>query len=434
MKGYFYICFYLVVLSNKTWYAYVLQGTLISIKLFLKCSLIIKREMESQLKIVYCIPAINEAGGMERVLSLKANYFAQHFGYQIYIVTTEGRTSSSFYHFHSSIKIHDLDIHFDAHVPVYKRFFIHAWKRFLYKRRLNQYLNRVNPDITIAMLRREVGFLASMTDGSVKIAESHFYKDRFLYINPQISSFLPKYIWNFWIKKNVGKLNKLSTFVVLTQEDKELWNELDNVIVIPNPMSFVSSSFSTCINHDVIAAGRYVYQKGFDMLISAWQEVTSMYPDWKLHIWGEGMLRDQLQKQIDAASIGNTCFLEGRSDDIAEKYVESSIFVLSSRFEGFGMVLIEAMACGIPVVSFTCPCGPRDIIQDGVNGLWVENGNVHELSRKIIYLIEHEDLRRRMGQNSAESISPYQIEKIALQWKELFEKLHKEHCRLLSNK
>lgn len=135
-------------------------------------------------------------------------------------------------------------------------------------------------------------------------------------------------------KKIVKKLNCLSRFVVLTQEDRVLWTELDNVEIIPNPIAFVPSVFSTCTNHHVIAVGRYVPQKGFDMLITAWAQVVAVCPDWKLHIWGEGELREQLQSQIDRMGLDESCFLEGRTDNVAEKYVENSVFVLSSRFEG----------------------------------------------------------------------------------------------------
>lgn len=99
--------------------------------------------------------------------------------------------------------------------------------------------------------------------------------------------------------------------------------------------------------------------KGFDLLIESWSIVTRQHPDWKLHIYGDGVLRTSLQQQIDQAGIGQTCFLEPTTEHIADKYCESSIFVLSSRFEGFGMVITEAMACGVPPVAFACPCGPR---------------------------------------------------------------------------
>ena len=114
-------------------------------------------------------------------------------------------------------------------------------------------------------------------------------------------------------------------------------------------------------------------------------------------------------------------------ENINDKYAESSIFVLSSRFEGFGMVIIEAMKCGVPAVSFACPCGPKDIITDGKDGFLVNNGNTKQLAERICYLIEHEEERKEMGKNAIETAKKYDINEIGKQWKELFEKIVSEN-------
>ena len=119
----------------------------------------------------------------------------------------------------------------------------------------------------------------------------------------------------------------------------------------------------------------------------------------------------------------DTLYLEEQTPDIIRNYCRSSIFVLSSRYEGFGMVITEAMSCGVPPVSFTCPCGPRDIIDDGKNGLLVENGNIEMLAEKICYLIENDEIRRKMGQQARIDVERFKIEQIAEQWKQLFERL-----------
>jgi glycosyltransferase involved in cell wall biosynthesis len=117
------------------------------------------------------------------------------------------------------------------------------------------------------------------------------------------------------------------------------------------------------------------------------------------------------------------CSLKGPTTDIETEYLRSSLFVFSSRFEGFGMVLIEAMACGLPVVSFACPCGPRDIISDGIDGLLVENGNVQALAEKLIYMIEHPEERQRMGKNAVKKAERYKMDYLAKDWHQLFESL-----------
>jgi Glycosyltransferase len=118
-----------------------------------------------------------------------------------------------------------------------------------------------------------------------------------------------------------------------------------------------------------------------------------------------------------------SCILNGPDFNIKERYTESSIFVLSSRFEGFGMVIVEAMTCGVPAVSFTCPCGPRDIIKDKEDGLLVENGNIEELAEKIVYLIENEEIRKTMGKKASKNVKRFRMESLGKQWNNVFDKL-----------
>ena len=226
------------------------------------------------------------------------------------------------------------------------------------------------------------------------------------------------------MRQLIRQLRKMKYFIVLSHEDAAEWTELNNVTVIYNPLSFFPEQQSDGMQKQVIAVGRYVPQKGFDRLISAWSIVSKRHPDWTLSIYGDGM-RQQLQQQIDELGISSTCQLRHSVQNIVEKYCESSIFVLSSRYEGFGMVIIEAMACGIPPVSFTCPCGPRDIIDDGKDGILVENGNVEELAKKISFLIKNEEIRKEMGRMARINVDRFKIEHIALQWKTLFESVLK---------
>ena len=191
--------------------------------------------------------------------------------------------------------------------------------------------------------------------------------------------------------------------------------------VIYNPLPFYPEQTSDCTAKEVIAVGRYAYQKGFDLLIETWRIVAQKHPDWNLRIYGGGDRSDFLALK-DKYHL-DTLYLEEQTPDIIRNYCRSSIFVLSSRYEGFGMVITEAMSCGVPPVSFTCPCGPRDIIDDGKNGLLVENGNIEMLAEKICYLIENDEIRRKMGQQARIDVERFKIEQIAEQWKQLFESL-----------
>ncbi len=379
--------------------------------------------MNNPLKIAYCIPALYYPSGMERVLTLKANYFAEHFGYEIHIILTDGKGKAPYYPLHPSIRIHQLDIGFEELLgqPLHRRLWMYRKKQNIFCQRLNDCLCRLKPDITISLLRRDINLFHKMKDGSVKLGEIHFNKSNYRdFTDNRLPAFVQRWVRRYWMGELIKHLRKLRKFVVLSHEDAEEWTELDNVEVIHNPLSFFPEKQSDGNSKQVIAVGRYVPQKGFDRLIPAWKLVAERHPDWTLRIYGDGM-REELQQQIDALGVTSSCILEHSVTNIADKYCESSIFVLSSRFEGFGMVITEAMACGVPPVSFACPCGPRDIIDDGNDGFLVDNGDIPGLAEKICYLIEHEDERKEMGKRARANVNRFRIENIARQWKDLFE-------------
>lgn len=334
---------------------------------------------------------------MERALTLKANYFAEHFGYDIHIILTDGKGKEPYYPLHPSITLHQLSINYDEMYgrSLLKRISGYSKKQRLYKKRLNECLCEIRPDITVSLLRREINFICEMKDGSVKLGEIHFNKSNYReFTDNRLPGFVQRMVKQYWMRQLIRQLRKVRYFVVLSNEDAAEWTELDNVKVIHNPLPFLPDQQSDGTQKQVIAVGRYMPQKGFDRLVSAWRIVSRKHPDWTLSIYGDGM-REQLQRQVDEEGVASSCLLKHTVQNIVDKYCESSVFVLSSRYEGFGMVIIEAMACGVPPVSFTCPCGPRDIIADGRNGLLVENGDIGGLAEKICYLIEHEDCAGR---------------------------------------
>ena len=223
------------------------------------------------------------------------------------------------------------------------------------------------------------------------------------------------------MKNLVQHLRRLDGFVTLTKEDLLQWPELKNVVVIPDPLAFYPTSKSPLESKRVIAVGRYAYQKGFDLLLRAWEKVEKQTSDWELVIFGQGD-RSPYDSLIDELHIDRQrCHLNGPTENIISEYLNSSVFVFSSRFEGFGMVLVEAMACGLPVVSFDCPCGPKDIVASGVDGILVENGNIDKLSEAVVSLIQDEKKLRRMACNAIDNVQRFNIEQVAQRWKSLFE-------------
>ena len=383
-------------------------------------------ETANKLKLVYITPALYMAGGVERVLTLKANYFAEHFGYDITIILTEGKDKPLFYPLSNKIKVINLNIGFEElwTCSFIRKIFVYLKKQRQFKKALTNELMRIRPDITISLLRREINFINDIKDGSRKIGELHVNRANYRNFEANDSNFIKTLFAKFWMHSLVAKLKKLNRFVVLTEEDKDAWPELKNISFIPDPLSFLPTKYSERMERRVIAVGRYVYQKGFDMLLQAWSKIDKLYPDWQLAIFGDGD-RTPYEKQMKTFGVdAKRCHLNGPTPNIQQEYVNSSIFVFSSRFEGFGMVLVEAMACGLPVVSFDCPCGPKDIVRDGEDGLLVENGNIDLLASSLSRLMNDETLRQSMSKAGLKNVQRFNIEQIAEQWRLLFESLN----------
>ena len=213
----------------------------------------------------------------------------------------------------------------------------------------------------------------------------------------------------------------LDALVTLTDGDAEAYQAFLNgdveVRAIPNAVPKLPSLPPATLESEVVvAAGRLTPQKGFDMLIKAWPEIAAAHPDWELHIYGRGPERPNLQNLIDRLGLGQHVILKGFHRKFPTRLRASSLFVLSSRYEGFPMVLLEAAGCGVPAVAFDCPTGPSEIIEHGVNGLLVPAKSVSELGAAINKMIDDPELRRQMGAAALMTSQRYSREEIALSW------------------
>lgn len=378
---------------------------------------------DKKIKIAYCTPSIYISGGVERVVTTKANYLADVLGYDVYIILTDGNGREPYYKLSDKIHIVQLNIGFEEMwgMSFFRKVMAYLYKQWRFKRALKKALFEIRPDITVSTLRREINFITKIMDGSKKVGEMHQNRLNYRNFKPDESNTFKDLFSRMWIRRFLAHIKRLDKYVVLSNEDKENWHEINNVCVISNPVSFTMSEKSTCTSCKVLSVGRYVYEKGFDILIRAWAKVEKQCSNWELHVYGKGD-RSEYQSIADELSL-KKCFLHGETSTIKEKYLGSSIYVMSSRFEGFGMVVAEAMSCGLPCVSFACPCGPRDIIADGEDGLLVENGNVDQLADKLIYLMTHDDERKAMGKRAAENIKRFQIDNIMAKWDALFKSL-----------
>lgn len=378
---------------------------------------------QKPLKIVYLTPALYMAGGVERVLTLKANYFAEHYGYDITIILTEGKDKPLFYPLSDKVKVINLNIGFEElwTCSFIRKIIKYLKKQRYYKKALNNELMRIRPDVTVSLLRREINFINDIKDGSRKIGELHINRANYRNFNTGQTGLFKRLFARWWSYMLLRKLIKLDKLVVLTEKDCETWTELNNVVAIPDPLPFVPSSISSLSEKRVVAIARYSHEKGIDLLLQAWASVEKNNVNWRLDVYGDGD-RTSYEQQIDTLHIDRSrCRLNGRTNNVEQVYCNSSILVLSSRFEGFGMVMIEAMACGLPVVAFDCPWGPRAIITDGEDGLLVENGNINALANAISHLMSDEALLRSMSDAGQRNVQRFSLEKVARQWKMLLE-------------
>ncbi|MBQ6790045.1 MAG: glycosyltransferase family 4 protein [Paludibacteraceae bacterium] len=382
------------------------------------------------MRILYCIPALYNAGGMERVLTQKVNWLASHTEHEITIITTERTpegTKDTYFPLDKQVQVVSLNIDFDADYskPLLTKWFAHMRKMREYERALKRYIRAQEIDLCISLCGKEIAFLHSLPCRS--IAELHFAKDqrRHLLEANHRSPFwsLLGYIRTWQL---VNAIRPLECLVVLTEADKKDWNKAGckNVICIPNPCSLdrqeLQKSSISSDKNTVLAVGRLHEQKGFDLLLQAWRTIEQRHPDRTLRIVGEGPQRDKLGHMIENTGLRHV-LLAGRTKNMANEYLNASLFVLSSRYEGSPLVLSEAMWCGVPCVAFDCPQGPAELLAEG-RGWLVPKGDVDALSRQIEYAITHPEEAEQHAQKAQQfAQQTYSEKNIMPKWIELIE-------------
>lgn len=373
------------------------------------------------MKIIYCTHSTCNPGGMERVLLNKVTYLSQLPGWKVAVVTTDQHQRPPFYPFPEKVRMTDLGINYseDNGKGAWKKITGYLRKRKEHKRKLTALLLKEKPNIVVSLYPSESSFIPDIKDGSKKVLELHYCKFfRLQYGRRGLLGWIDK----LRTRQDEQIVRRFDKFVVLTNEDRGYWGNLPNIEVIPNAAMHVSDAYSDVMNKRVIAVGRLDYQKGFDRLVQAWQLVrhTGKFTDWKLDIFGQGEWREMLQQMIDKAELQDSVRLNRPTKQIGEEYVKSDMLVMSSNYEGFPMVMIEAMACGLPVVSFDYKCGPKDIIQPGINGLLVPNGDIQALADAMMKVMEDEAYRKMLSQNARKVVDTYSEQAVMSQWIRLF--------------
>ena len=383
------------------------------------------------MKIAYILSSFIAKAGTERILSDKMNYLVKRYGYDITFITYEQGNHPMAFSLDKRIRVIDLNTRF---FPLYKlnpvrRVIAKSFQKRKLKSKLHDVLSVVNPDFVVLTTYDFDKYGSILTLPYRFVIESHIcitdVRQEFRQHNV-ILKFFGKYLDSIHFKI----MNKADALISLTSADKTNWEKHVNIpiFVIPNLVTVYPNDISCYSERSnrIICVGRLTRQKGFDYLIKAWAMISKKYPTWRIDIFGHGDMETTLNRMIIDYKLSDCTRINEQSENIYEEYETSSIFVLSSRYEGFGLVLVEAMSCGVPCISFDCPNGPAELITHGEDGLLVPLGDIEKLAESIEWMITHEEERLRMSNNVRQKAKQYTAEVIMPQWVELFEKVAKQ--------
>ena len=371
------------------------------------------------MRILYVTDALAIWGGLERVLVEKANYLATHDGNEVFMLTiTQGEHPFPF-------PLDNMVTHVDLNIPFYTQYQYSGIRRLLSLRRLHrdcrkgirQQLNYINPDVILCPRIEFVKDICKVKGYTPLVFESHssFWTSRFERAG------LLRRLHTWWMNQSAKQAQAV---VTLTEGDAAAWRKVNNhVFVIPDVVHLNEKDvYSNVDAKSAVFVGRLSRQKNIGCLLSIWQLVRQRHPDWQLHVYGEkGDIEEPLWQQLHEE--GNGITVHSPTTEILNVYQQHAMLLLTSRYEPFGMVLPEAMSCGLPVIAFDCPYGPADIITDDMDGFLVKDWDIMSFADKVCLLMENQDLRQQMGQAAIRSSQRYRSDRIMSVWQELFESL-----------
>jgi len=365
-------------------------------------------------------------GGAERVITDKANFLA-NAGHQLLLVSYEQGQHPLPYELHPSVGYKDLDCRFFTlskySLPLHIYHFLRLRNKF--RKALRSTVGDFKPDVIVLASDWQtlMGAVVKSVNPIPVIAEFH---NTYAYIMRKVGSsenWLRKMVTKFYYRQTISNLRKCSKLVVLTEIDAQNWRRhFDNVCVIPNPVTLYPDVIDDIPkdNGRIIFVGRFNHEKRIDRLITAFSMFADRYPDWHVDIFGDGNEKENLLRQIDECGLVNRVVIHEPTKAIYDEYKRSEMLVLCSEHEASPLVLVEAMACGVPCVSLDCPTGPRAIIKDGETGLLAKDGDVNDLASKMEWLIAHEAERKEMGRKARVFAASRKQDVVMGQWEKLY--------------
>ncbi|MBP5421924.1 MAG: glycosyltransferase family 4 protein [Paludibacteraceae bacterium] len=365
-------------------------------------------------------------GGAERVITDKANYLAEK-GHQLMLVSYEQGLHPLPFELQPSVQYKDLDCRFFtlSKYSMPKHLYYFFWLKRKFRKNLRITTHDFNPDVVV--LASDWQLLMDAVINSVSpvpvIAEFH---NTYSYIIRKIGvsdGWFKTRLTQLYYRQTIKKLGKGARLVVLTESDARDWRQhFKNVIVIHNPVTLYPDVIDDLPKDygRIIFVGRFNHEKRIDRLITAFSIFSDNYKDWHVDIFGDGNEKENLLRQIKELRLEGRVIIHKPTKTIYDEYKRSEMLVLCSEHEASPLVLVEAMACGVPCVSMDCPNGPREIIQDGETGLLVENGNVDDLAHKMEWLITHDKEREEMGKKARLAALAYKPSVIMKEWEKLY--------------
>lgn len=373
--------------------------------------------------IVYCIASIYNSGGKDRVICSKANHLVGS-GHDVIIITTDQKGRAPFFSLDVRVRCIDLGINYEDYndLPIWERYCKRVKLRRRHRLTLQRELSAIAPDVVISTFEEDAEILSAIKLSCLKVMELHYSKERRFNEYPR-SKCSPARLLDWWrTRRDERIVGRFDHLVTLTETDRAKWTTARSSSTIPNPLPFTPSGRASLASKRILAVGRYSSEKDFASLIDIWSMLEPIHPEWELEIIGDGYLRSSLEEQVSRLGL-HRVLLSFPTSDIQSKYLGASCLVMTSRYEGFGMVLIEAMSHGLPVISYDCPYGPREIIVDGVSGYLVTLGDKENFAKRVADLMDDKTLRMRMGQEAFASSERFVIEHVMHQWEHLFERL-----------
>ncbi|MCX2679168.1 glycosyltransferase family 4 protein [Galbibacter sp. EGI 63066] len=369
------------------------------------------------MKILFLIDQVYLHGGIERVLSIKANYLSKHKHGDIYITTTSQKGKAPCYEFHKDITFYDLNIDYNRNKSYFHPSNLLKIPKHI--RRLKKAIRTITPDIIVVCSHStDTYFVPFIHKRIPKIKEFHYSK----ILDERKKKKEKNSIKGLFLKFAEYVEKQYDHLIVLNRDELQYYTS-DNTVVIPNPLTFFPEGKASLTNKIAITAGRIAPVKGYDTLIDIWKLVYQEHPDWVLQIYGTGeqVYMGYLKDKIEDEKLEDAVKLCGTTNQISNKMLESSLYLMSSHNECFPLVLLEAQSCGLPIVSFDCPHGPRNIIEENT-GCLVTPMDIDKYAHQVKKLMSDHSKRVFLGIHARNNAKNYTEDKVMVMWIRLFEK------------